>query len=254
MINFIKEITQEAAEGLLTYSKRIVGEREGTGNWVTEADLASERLLIDRIKARFPDHQILSEETQSQMENPKSAENLWVLDPLDGTTNFSFECPNYSISVAYLEKGVVKNAAVCDPTRKELFWAQEGQGAFLNDERIFVRTDKSLSGALVHAGTPYTRENFEKTARMIDNVHKRGARVVILGSAVLGLAYVATGRLSLFFEVGLKPWDVAAASLIITEAGGMIEDIDKEFDLFNFQGIVAGNPVLIQEFLREIKR
>lgn len=254
MINFVKKIAQEAGEAVLSYSSEVVKEKKGAGNFVTEADLTCEKLLMRRIKDTFPTHAILSEETTSTVGDPKREDNLWVLDPLDGTANFRFGTPIFSVSVAYLEKGVVMAAAIYDPTRKELFWASKGKGAFLNRERISVREDKDLKHALIYVGVPYSRENFQISNQIMDKIHEKGGRIDTLGSAVLELAYVAAGRASLFFESGLKVWDLGAASLLIREAGGEISDFGKKFDLFDFKGAIAGNSILIKEFLRVIRR
>ncbi len=253
MIDFLIAITREAGERILTVSHQIRGKKEDAGNWVTEADLISEQYLTNAIHQAYslhkvlldPGYKVLSEETNNDLKNPEKEKHLWIIDPLDGTTNFRFQLPLFVISVAYAEKGEIKCGAVYDPFRKELFWAEKGKGAFLNSESISVRKTKSFFNTLINIGSPYTKENFDKTYPLAKIFHDKGARIVNLGTASLECSYVACGRLSLFYECGLKPWDIAAGKLIVEEAGGIVKSSTSNFTVFQFSDIIAGNTYLV---------
>lgn len=253
MIDFLIAITREAGERILYETRRIKGKKEGGGNWITEADLASEKYLKNAIHQAYnihtiltdPGYAVLSEETNNILKYPEKERHLWVIDPLDGTTNFAYELPLITVSVAYIENGITQCGAVYDPFRKELFWAQRNKGAFLNSHKMRVRNAKNFSGALINIGSPYTHENFMKTYPLAKILHAQGARIVNLGTAALELSYVACGRLSLYFEAGLKPWDVAAGKLIVEEAGGYVESLNSDFSPFSFDNIIASNCSLI---------
>lgn len=247
MIDFLVAITREAGERVLRESRRIRGKKAGSGNWVTEADVASERCLIDAIHTKYPSHRILAEETQPDVSHPEQEGCLWVIDPLDGTTNFKYHVPFFAVSVAFVEHGVVRCGAIYDPSRDELFWAERGKGAYFGREKIFVDQTNAFSGTLVDVGSPYARENFEKTYPLGVAFHAQEARVVNFGSAALECAYVACGRLSLYYEVGLKPWDVAAGALLIEEAGGKVVSEGNRFNPFHFERFLAGNPTLVKK-------
>lgn len=248
MIDFIREITSEAGEAILKLRTVVIrGEKEGQGNVVTEADLTSEQVLMRAIRKSFPGHLILSEETPLEQQELAKADHLWVIDPLDGTNNNRFGLPLFSISVAYLEKGIVRAGGIYDASRKELFWAKKGEGAYCNDQQIRVYDQQDFDGALVNVGCPYKIENFQRTYPVGKVLHSQGARLVNLGSAALECAYVASGRLALFYEVGLKPWDVAAADLIIKEAGGVIDSLSQPFSIFQPDEVIAGNFQLVEK-------
>lgn len=254
MIDFLVRITAEAGKLLLQSSRSVHNTKAGSGNWVTEADLASERYLIDSIHKTYPTHRILAEETHSDISHPEQEDHLWVIDPLDGTTNFSYGLPFFVISVAYVRRGIVQYGAVYDPSRNELFWAEKKKGAYLNDKKIHVSQESSLSCALVDVGSPYKKENFERTYPLGNKFHQAGSRTVNFGSAALECAYVASGRLSLYYEVGLKPWDVTAGALLIEEAGGKVVSEGKRFSPFHFERFLAGNPALINKALRLLSK
>lgn len=247
MIDFLVAITREAGERVLRQSRRIRGKKAGSGNWVTEADLASEQYLIGSIRKAYPSHCILAEETHSDIAHPEQEDYLWVIDPLDGTTNYSYGLPFFAVSVAYVRHGIVQYGVVYDPSRRELFWAEKGKGAYLDNKKIHVGQETLLSGALVDVGSPYKKENFEKTYPLGSQFHRAGSRTVNFGSASLECAYIACGRLSLYYEVGLKPWDVAAGALLIEEAGGKVVSEGNRFNPFHFERFLAGNPTLVKK-------
>ncbi|MBI3559784.1 inositol monophosphatase [Candidatus Gottesmanbacteria bacterium] len=255
MIDFLVAITREAGERVLRESRRIRGKKAGSGNWVTEADLVSESYLTSAIHQAYslhkiltdPGYKVLTEETNTDIVDPTREDHLWVIDPLDGTTNFAYQLPLCAVSVAYLERGEVLYGAVYDPFRHELFWAERGKGAFLNGDRIQVHHATTFNGALVDIGSPYLSKNFRRTCPVGIRLHNEGARIVNLGTAALECAYVACGGLSLYYEVGLKPWDVAAGALLIKEAGGTVVSEGDTFNLFHFERFLAGNPTLVKK-------
>lgn len=255
MIEFLAAITREAGERVLMESRKIKAKKEGGGNWVSQADLASEIFLKKTIHQAYSLHKILTdpgykiyaEETNNEIINPEKERHLWVIDPLDGTTNFIFDLPLFVVSVAYVEKGVVRSGAIYDPFRRELFWASKGKGAFLNNKRILVKKSKNFSGALIDIGSPYKWENFKKTYPLGMVFHQQGARIVNLGTSSLASVYVACGRLSLFLEAGLKPWDLAAAKIIVEEAGGVMDFFSKSSNLFNIDKVIVGNKQLVRK-------
>jgi len=262
MIDFLIAITREAGERILHESHRIRGKKKGSANWVTDADLSSERFLRSAIHQAYslhkiltdPGYEVLSEESRETIDHPENVSHLWVIDPLDGTTNFSYELPFFSVSVAYVQKGIVLCGAVCDPIRRELFWAEKGKGAFLNGNRIHVKNQKNLKNALIEVGSPYLRETFDQTYPYGQLFHKQGARIVNLSSAALECCYVACGRLSAKFESGLKPWDIAAAKLIVEEAGGVMTSFQShKFLIFQPNQVLAGNPEIARYIRKLIK-
>lgn len=244
-ISFIKEIVLGAGKIILRTRLTIRGEKEGGGNWVTEADLASEQYILSQIHEKFPSHTILSEETNASLSHPELEENLWIVDPLDGTTNAKFGISYFAVSIAYCQRGVVLAGAIYDPSRDELFSVEKGCGAFLNDKQIRVQELKEIRGALVDVGSPYSESDFQKTYPFSALIHKNGGRVVNFGSAALECAYVASGRLSLYFEAGLKPWDIAAGSLLVEEAGGMMTSRTEPFSIFCQTEVLVGNKDMV---------
>lgn len=245
--SFIKEIAIGAGKIILRTQPTIRGKKEGGGNWVTEADLVSEQYVLSQINEKFPSHVILSEETNSSILNPELEENLWVVDPLDGTTNAKFGLPFFAVSIAYCQRGIVTAGAIYDLNRDELFWAEKGKGAFLHDKKIVVQELKDFHGALVDVGSPYSESDFQKTYPFGAIIHQNGGRVVNFGSGALECAYVASGRLSLYFEAGLKPWDIAAGSLLIEEAGGMMASLVESFSIFHQTEVLVGSKEIVSK-------
>ncbi len=226
---------------------RIQVTRKQRNDFVTEVDHASERSIIETLLGAYPDHAILAEESGHTAGKDASAlaheaENIWVIDPLDGTTNFIHGLPQYAVSIALMQRGLVTQAVVYDPNRDELYTASKGRGAFLNDRRIRVSKRTRIDEALVGTGFPYRQlDNLDDYIRMFRVVTERAAAVRRPGAAALDLAYVACGRYDAFFEFGLSPWDVAAGSLLITEAGGLVGDFSGEPE-YIFSGQVVGAP------------
>jgi myo-inositol-1(or 4)-monophosphatase len=218
---------------------------------VTESDLASERLIIDRIKTYYPRHSILAEESGASNPDENQSGWRWIIDPLDGTTNYAHGYPCFCVSIALENQGRMEIGVVYDPIRDEMFAAERGQGASLNGRRIAVSQTRSLGSALLCTGFPYDVRERNEFARHFASfiMHAQGVRRD--GAAALDLAYVAAGRFDGFWEEGLKPWDVAAGALIIEEAGGRITNyLGGPLDIHK-PPVVASNG-LIHDQMREV--
>ncbi len=224
--------------------------RKGDIDIVTEADLAAERLIVERIRSYHPRHAILTEEAGDAGNMETAAEYKWVVDPLDGTTNYAHGYPAFCVSIALEREGEIVLGVVHDPTRGETFAAERGEGATLNGRPIRVSEVEDMNRALVCTGFPYDVRTRSEFARHFHNfiMHAQGVRRD--GSAALDLAYVACGRFDGFWEEGLKPWDVAAGKIIVEEAGGRITRYDDTpFDIYT-PPVVATNGILHGEMLR----
>ena len=211
-------------------------------DFVTEVDHASEAAIIDTLLTAYPDHGILAEESGSQHGNP-NADHIWIIDPLDGTTNFIHGFPVYCVSIALQVRGRIEQAVIYDPSRNDLFTATRGRGAFLNDRRIRVSKRTQLKECLISTGFPFRPgDNFNNYLLMMGDVMQKTAGLRRPGSAALDLAYVAAGFTEAFFETGLSPWDVAAGSLLVTEAGGLVGNFTGESDFLEQREVLAGTP------------
>jgi myo-inositol-1(or 4)-monophosphatase len=229
---------------LLTVSSK------GPKDYVSEIDREAERQIVETLLAAYPDHAILAEEGTAKDDNA-GAENVWIIDPLDGTTNFLHGFPQYCVSIALLHKGVPQQAVVFDPNRSEIFTATRGAGAFLNDRRIRVsRTDK-MENALVGTGFPFKEVgHLDDYLRMFRNMTLGCSGVRRPGAAALDLAWVACGRIDGFWEIGLSPWDMAAGALLVREAGGLVGDLAGEEGFLDNGRIVASNGKLFAAILK----
>jgi myo-inositol-1(or 4)-monophosphatase len=211
-------------------------------DFVTEVDKASERTIIETLLGAYPQHGILAEESGKEYGNP-NADHIWIIDPLDGTTNFIHGFPVYCVSIALSYKGKIEHAVVYDPSRNDLFTATRGRGAFLNERRIRVSKRAQLKDCLVSTGFPFRPgDNLRQYLQMFADVTERVAGVRRPGSAALDLAYVAAGFTDGFFETGLSIWDIAAGSLLVTEAGGLVGNFTGEADFLEQRECLAGNP------------
>ena len=221
-------------------------ERKQHNDFVTEVDRAAEAAIIEVIKTAYPDHAILAEESgQSWADGETASENVWVIDPLDGTTNFIHGFPQYAVSIALMQRGVVTQAVVYDPTRDELFTASKGAGAFLNNRRIRVTRRDKLADCLIGTGFPYRdMEGLYDYTRLFATMTENCAGLRRPGAAALDLAYVACGRLDGFFEQGLNAWDMAAGALLIQEAGGIVTTADGGPCPVAETSLVCGNPTM----------
>ena len=211
-------------------------------DFVTEVDQAAERAIIEVLLAAYPGHGILAEESGSE-HGAKHSEYVWIIDPLDGTTNFIHGFPVYAVSIALAFKGQVQQAVVYDPTRNDMFYASKGRGAFLNDKRLRVSKRTRMAESLIGTGFPFRKgDDFQRYLQMFEAVMQNCAGLRRPGAAALDLCYVAAGCYDGFFETGLNPWDIAAGSLLITEAGGLIGNFTGEADFLYQREVVAGNP------------
>jgi myo-inositol-1(or 4)-monophosphatase len=215
---------------------------KSANDFVTEVDQKAEEAIIETLLTAYPGHGILAEES-GRLHGAKNSEFVWIIDPLDGTTNFIHGFPVYSVSIALAYRDQVQQAVVYDPTRNDLFYASKGRGAFLNDKRLRVSKRTRMSDALVGTGFPFRKgDNFQRYLKMFADVMQACAGVRRPGSAALDLCYVAAGHYDAFFETGLNPWDIAAGSLIVTEAGGLIGNFTGEADFMYQREVMAGNP------------
>jgi myo-inositol-1(or 4)-monophosphatase len=215
---------------------------KGLNDFASEVDDAAEAAIIDIILTAYPGHGILAEES-GRAHGSKDSEFTWIIDPLDGTTNFLHGFPVYCVSIALAHRGVVQQAVVYDPTRNDLFYASRGRGAFLNDRRLRVSKRLRLADALIGTGFPFRKgDSFKRYLKLFEAVTQACAGVRRPGAAALDLCYVAAGWYDGFFETGLNAWDVAAGSLIITEAGGLVGNFTGESDFMHQREIVAGSP------------
>ena len=223
-------------------------------DFVTEVDHASEKAIIETLLTAFPDHGILAEESGNE-HGAKDSEFVWIIDPLDGTTNFIHGFPVYCVSIALSVKGKIEHAVIYDPTRNDLFSATKGRGAYLNDRRLRVSKRIRLQESLISTGFPFrTGDNFPSYLAMMGDVMQRAAGLRRPGAAALDLAYVAAGYTDGFFETGLQPWDVAAGSLLVTEAGGLIGNFSGEADFLEQKECLAGNPKIYAQLVSIVSK
>jgi myo-inositol-1(or 4)-monophosphatase len=215
---------------------------KGRSDFVTEVDRAAEQAIISILKTAYPNHSILAEESGAS--GPEGeVDYLWIIDPLDGTTNFIHGLPQYAVSIGLKHRGQIAQAVVYDPSRDELFTATRGRGAFMNDRRLRVSKRDHLKDCLIGTGFPFRQlERLDEYLRIFKRATEQTAGVRRPGAASLDLAYVAAGRLDGFWEFGLSPWDIAAGSLLIVEAGGMIGDIDDQPDCLQTGNVVCAAP------------
>ncbi len=241
------EIARDACTLLNDFAaNRPAFELKGEHDLVTAADRASEQLIVDRLKAAYPSHHIMAEEGGETM---GSSEYRWYVDPLDGTTNFAHGFPVYNVTLALEHKGELIAGVIADPTRNEVFTAERGSGAFLNGDRIHVSNASNLTVALAGTGFPSRKRHKNVNVHFFHQVSMVTHGVRRAGAAALDLAYIACGRLDMFWEFSLNPWDVAAGVLLIQEAGGKVSDMHGAPVSLNGPNILADNGLLHDETL-----
>jgi myo-inositol-1(or 4)-monophosphatase len=219
-------------------------------DFVTKVDRESEETILRIIKERYPEHFFLAEET---LKDHPTKQYRWIIDPLDGTTNYIHAFPVFAVSIALEFKGEILIGVVYDPLRGELFTAMKGKGAYLNGKRLRV-SSSSMEESLLATGFPFRKKEFiELYLRLFRNLFNKVSDIRRAGSAAIDLAYVAAGRCDGFFELGLSPWDIAAGSLLIREAGGVVTDFGGTEDYLQTGNIVAASPILHGEILKEVK-
>jgi len=223
---------------------------KGHNDFVTSVDKKAEQVIIDTIHAAYPDHSILAEESGEQLGKD---EITWIIDPLDGTTNFLYEFPHFAISIAVAEKGRIQHGVIYDPVRDELFTASRGRGASLNDKRLRVVDQKVLENCLLGTGFPFRAPEMIDTYMDIFKDFMTECRDIRrAGSAALDLAYLAAGRIDGFWEFGLSKWDIAAGTLMIQEAGGIVDDMEGKQQFLENGNIIAAPPKIFQAMAKKI--
>jgi myo-inositol-1(or 4)-monophosphatase len=226
---------------------------KGRRDFVTEVDRAAEAAIIETLSTAYPQHAFLAEESGASA-TAKDAEYTWIIDPLDGTTNFIHGFPQYAVSIGLRHRGQLSQAVVYDPTRNELFTATRGRGAFLNDRRIRVSRRAHLRESLIGTGFPFRQlEHLDEYVRMFKRITEETAGIRRPGAAALDLAYVAAGRLDAFWEMGLSRWDMAAGALLIQEAGGLVGDLQGNAGYLDRGEIAAATPKVLPELLEALR-
>lgn len=254
MINIALRAARKAGENIVRASDdldRIDVVAKGVNDFVSEVDIAAEKEIVYHLQKAYPEHAILGEETG--LTGSEDADFRWVIDPLDGTTNFARGIPHYAVSIACLHKGKLEHAVVVDPVRREEFTASRGRGAALNGRRIRVSKRSSLNGALLGTGIPFKGhcdDRLEAYAKSLEVLAGQCAGIRRAGAASLDLAYVAAGRLDGFWEIGLEQWDIAAGALLVREAGGLVADVDASDRYLSSGNIVCGNPKCFKAVLQ----
>ena len=253
MINDIIQISKEAGELIRNAFGKTHSVEFKTNelNLVTETDKASEKLITDFIRKKYPSHGVLAEEGS---ESNKSAEYLWVVDPLDGTTNFAHGLPIFSVSIGLQKNGETIAGVVYDVMRNVLYSAEKGSGSFENEKRINVSTNENIGHSILVTGFPYNvKENPDKAYERFIAFLKQARAIRRLGSAAIDFCYAANGVFDGFWEVSLHPWDICAGKLIVEEAGGLVTDFDgNKIDIYS-KRILASNGAIHQKMIEVLK-
>jgi myo-inositol-1(or 4)-monophosphatase len=255
MLNIAVRAARAGGDFIARYIDRVDSlsvTEKSRNDFVSEVDKGAEKTIIDVIRKAYPDHSILAEETGSHA----GKEYEWIIDPLDGTTNFLRGIPHYAVSIAIRHNNRISQGVIYNPVSQELFTASRGDGAHLNGRRIRVTSRKSLEGALIGTGIPYREEHLhllDDYMGMLKAIIPDTAGIRRAGSAALDLAYVASGRLDGFWEMDLNIWDIAAGVLLVEEAGGLVGDLSGGMDYLKNGNIVVGNPKVFKGILQRIK-
>lgn len=222
---------------------------KGRNDYVSKVDKQAEAIIIETIQKAYPDHAILAEESGHLMGGHDS-QTTWIIDPLDGTTNFLHGFPHYCVSIAIRDRDKITHGVIYDPVRDELFTASRGRGAQVNDKRMRVTSLEKLDRALIGTGFPFREFGFiDRYLDLFKAIMPQCAGIRRAGSAALDLAYVAAGRLDGFWEFGLKPWDIAAGALFVQEAGGWVTTLDGSPEFLDAPHILAASPKIHQQML-----
>jgi len=228
---------------------------KGANDFVTQVDRAAEAAIIDIIRQAFPAHAILGEESGALAGQAGGKdEYCWIIDPLDGTTNFIHGFPQYCVSIGLQHRGAMEHGVIYDPSKNELFTASKGSGAYLDDRRIRVTKCASLKESLVGTGFPFREHaRVDLYLRQLRTVMTSSSAVRRAGAAALDLAYVAAGRMDAFWEMGLAPWDMAAGALMVQEAGGLVGDLSGDATYLESGDIAAATPKVFPQLLGALK-
>lgn len=253
IVNIATRAARQAGDIIIRATERmdkLTIHNKSDNDYVTEVDQMAEQEIIRAIRKAYPDHAILAEESG---ETEGDSEYQWIIDPLDGTTNYLHQFPQYSISIAVKYRGRLEHAVVFDPLKDEMFSASRGHGAQMNGRRLRVSEAKGLNGALLGTGFPFKDlEHLDAYLAMFKSMIGPTAGIRRAGSAALDLAYVAAGRLDGFWELNLKPWDMAAGLLLIQEAGGLVSDIKGGHDIFETGHVIAANPRVFKAMVKTL--
>ncbi len=234
-----------------TISKQDIDIKQAS-DFVTRIDRESEQIIIKTIRRKFPDHHFLAEES---LKESGTGQYRWIIDPLDGTTNYIHGYPVFSLSIALQLNGEIILGIVFDPLRSEIFTAEKGKGSFLNGKKTKVSTAAKMKNSLITTGFPFRkRELIDPYLMLFKNIFNRVSDIRRAGSAALDLAHVACGRCEGFFELSLGPWDIAAGGILIKEAGGIITDFGGGNDYLSTGNVVASAPAIHREMLQEVKK
>jgi len=254
MVNIAVRAARSAGNVITRYMDRLdtlTVETKGRNDFVSEVDRMAEREIIGVLRKAYPHHAIMGEETGTSGEDD---EFQWIIDPLDGTTNFLYGVPHFAVSIALRHRGRLEVAVVYDPVRQELWTASRGNGAQLDGRRIRVTQRQDLNGALLGTGFPHKApQHIDAYLGMFKALSQLAADIRRPGAAALDLAYVACGRYDGFWEIGLAPWDMAAGLLLVQEAGGVVGDFTGGPGHFKSGNVVAGNPRIFASIVREIQ-
>ena len=258
MVNIALRAARKAGDLILRATKRIdlvrVDEK-GRNDFVTDIDYSAEKEVIYHLRKAFPTHTIISEEAGVLKGDDNDYQ--WIIDPLDGTTNFIHGIPHFGVSIACKHKGKLEHAVIVDPMRQEEFTASRGRGAYLNGSRIRTSNQIFLSGSLIATGIPFNSPSIEQMdpyLACLNDLAKESSGIRRLGAASLDLAYVAAGRFDAFWEMNLKPWDIAAGVLLIKEAGGLVSDFDGNNNYLNSGNIVCATPKIFKPTLQIVQK
>ncbi len=252
IVNIAIEAARKAGQIILRAVDRldlVKVQEKGHNNFVTNVDQHAEAIIVDTIKKSYPSHSILAEESGYQEGSEK--EDCWIIDPIDGTTNFMHGFPHFAVSIGIRYQDKIEHGVIYDPVRDEIFSATRGRGARLNNKRIRVTREHQIEKCLIGTGFP-NRDHDPKLNFFLSSfatIYPKAAGLRRAGSAALDLAYVACGRLDGYWELGLSPWDMAAGSLIIREAGGLVSDFQGESQFLESGQIVAGSPKIYAALL-----
>jgi len=253
MLNIALRAARTAGEKIVRAGDRldlIKVDEKGVNDFVSDVDRNAEQEIISIIGKAYPDHGYLGEESGS---SKADSDYIWVIDPLDGTTNFLRGIPHYAVSIGCLYKGTLEHAVVYNPVTREEFTASRGYGAQVNGRRMRVTTRASLDGALIGTGIPFRHHKEDLLPAYLKTLGELASKTAGIrrpGSAALDLAYVAAGRYDAFWEMGLKPWDMAAGALLVTEAGGLVSDFNGGSNFLDSGNIVCGNPKCFKQVLQ----
>ena len=258
MLNVALRAARKASEILdkmTRHGKPLTIESKGRNDYVTEVDRALEKEIVYHLHKAYPDHTIHGEE--SGIIEGNNGDYEWLIDPLDGTTNFIHSLPHFAISIGCLYKGQPQHAVVLDPIKREEFTASRGRGAYLNDRRLRVTSHSGLKDALIATGIPFSGfayDNIKPYLACLEEVAGETAGIRRIGAAALDLAYVAAGRFEGFWEMNLKPWDMAAGILLIQEAGGLVSDFSGGNKIMTSGNIVGATPKVFKPLLQIVEK